>query len=361
MTSTIKNFLLVLTSILATLLLAEGASRLLLEPVSRSNFTPIPRSLTMKPPFPGAPYVLRPGSSGKQYFGSNPTGYFDEGATLTYTINSLGFRGRETTLEKPEGTVRIIGVGDSFTFGSGVRNEDTFLSVLEDTLADDTSPEVEVINLGVGGYNTVHELSILYHMGRQLDPDIVLLVYFLNDTNAGGTAQAFRPKQTENELPFWRRHSRLADIIASGIEQGKAADRLVSDYISSYKDDSTGWKRSREALRKARQLAKQEDFELVLVIFPVLWNLTEDYPFREIHNKISSFAQGIDLTVYDLLPAFDGYDGPELWAHPNNQHPSAQGHRIAGTALADFLSKTYPSIIGHRRHPLPSESPQNSP
>jgi len=316
----------------------------------------------MKPPFPGAPYIPRPNSTGTQHFGTNPDGYFDEGATLTYKINSLGFRGKETTIEKPDNTIRIAGIGDSFTFGSGVRNADTFLSVLESNLADSLDgTNVEVLNLGVGGYNTVHELSLLYHTGVKFQPDIVVLCFFLNDTNAGGTAQAFSPRLPEDQLPFWRRHSRLTDILASRFERQQAARGLVENYRESYQPDATGWMRSRKALRKIRMLSEQHDFKLVLVIFPVLWNLTDNYPFLGIHQTVSDFASGIGIPVLDLLPAFNGFNGPELWAHPNNQHPNAEGHRIAGNALAIFLTTTYPSIFRNPQHQLPLDNRQNSP
>ena len=38
-----------------------------------------------------------------------------------------------------------------------------------------------------------------------------------------------------------------------------------------------------------------------------------------------------------LLAAFEGHDGPELWAHPSNQHPNERAHAIAADALAGFL------------------------
>ena len=43
--------------------------------------------------------------------------------------------------------------------------------------------------------------------------------------------------------------------------------------------------------------------------------------------------------MVDLLPAFAGHDGPELWVHPTNQHPNEAGHAIAGRALFEFLDE----------------------
>ena len=46
-------------------------------------------------------------------------------------INRYGQRGKDYPLEKEPGEFRIIGLGDSLTFGPGVRDEDTYLAQLE--------------------------------------------------------------------------------------------------------------------------------------------------------------------------------------------------------------------------------------
>src|ERR1700727_1941155 len=73
-------------------------------------------------------------------------------------INSLGLREREIPLEKPHGIFRILAIGDSFTMGWGVNAENTFTRVAEKSLnAAPSSNPVQIINAGVGNYNTVQE------------------------------------------------------------------------------------------------------------------------------------------------------------------------------------------------------------
>jgi hypothetical protein len=50
---------------------------------------------------------------------------------VTFAINQQGLRGPEVSQAKPPGTFRVLGLGDSFTFGTGVREQDTFLRRLE--------------------------------------------------------------------------------------------------------------------------------------------------------------------------------------------------------------------------------------
>ena len=93
-------------------------------------------------------------------------------------VNSLGLRDREYPMEKPPGTYRILTVGDSVTFGYGVAVEESYPKQLEEMLSE---YGVEVINLGLGGYDTINEAARLESLGVGLQPDLVLVGYCLND------------------------------------------------------------------------------------------------------------------------------------------------------------------------------------
>lgn len=334
--SILQNLALTLGTLVVLGLLLEGGARLVLPPPGPTNFTPVPTSLSMPADFPGVRFVLRPSASAVQHFPSDPHGYFDPGATLTYHTNALGFRGPETPLEKPPGTFRIVGVGDSFTFGSGVRRKDTFLAELERRLnAGGGAPRFEVLNLGVPAYDTEEEAYLLYNRGMRLHPDLVVMCFFLNDAWGGQENNAFNPPR--DSLPFWRRYSRLADYVATGIARHNAQATLIRQYHLAYEDRATGWKKVRHALHETKRLTDSAGVPFVLILFPELWKLSKDHPFADIHAKVAAFAESQGIPVLDLLPAFKGHDGPELWVHPANQHPNAEAHRIAGDALYRFL------------------------
>ena len=68
-------------------------------------------------------------------------GTFDNGFfSVHVAINSRGLRGDEVSLQKPVGVRRVLVVGDSFGWGFGVEQEDTFGARLERAL-----PDTEVI------------------------------------------------------------------------------------------------------------------------------------------------------------------------------------------------------------------------
>ncbi len=88
---------------------------------------------------------------------------------MRYKINSLGFRGREYNLHKPDGIFRIVVIGDSLTFGDGVEERYHFLTLLEKYYKN-----VEVLNLGVSGFGIDQELLFLKKKGFKFEPDLIL-------------------------------------------------------------------------------------------------------------------------------------------------------------------------------------------
>ena len=123
------------------------------------------------------PYGLTPGLRWTGIHAGTP------GRELTFTVNSLGLRGPETAVDKPEGVLRVLFVGDSVTEGSDVSDEDIFPRVVERLLNDEIHApgRFETLNMGVGGYNTYTEKHGLFSVGFALDPDVVVVGFCYND------------------------------------------------------------------------------------------------------------------------------------------------------------------------------------
>jgi lysophospholipase L1-like esterase len=100
----------------------------------------------------------------------------------TVRINAWGFRGPEWPATKPPGGFRIIVMGDSFTFGQGIGEEERYTTLLEKQLrAKFSGKTLEVLNLGVAGYSAVDEAILLEKIGPLLHPDLVLVQFTGND------------------------------------------------------------------------------------------------------------------------------------------------------------------------------------
>jgi hypothetical protein len=93
-----------------------------------------------------------------------------------------GIRAPAPDVEKPPGTVRIVGIGDSVMFGWGVPYDRSYLPELEARLrAAAPGRRWEVVNLAVPGYNTVMEVETLRTKGLRWAPDVVIVGHVWND------------------------------------------------------------------------------------------------------------------------------------------------------------------------------------
>jgi hypothetical protein len=100
---------------------------------------------------------------------------------VTYEINSLGLRGDEMpSPAKPEGTYRVLMLGDSFVLGYTVDRRDLFVDQLERWWRAE-GRKVDVINAGTEGYSTDQEVLWLALHGKEFKPDLVLLFPYDND------------------------------------------------------------------------------------------------------------------------------------------------------------------------------------
>ena len=103
----------------------------------------------------------------------------DTKETFSSKANSGGWKDTEHQLSKSNGSVRILILGDSNTFGH-VPIKDVYPRVVE-KLLNDAGCDVEVISMGYGGWGTDQELVALRRSGLAHDPDIVISQFDTND------------------------------------------------------------------------------------------------------------------------------------------------------------------------------------
>jgi lysophospholipase L1-like esterase len=153
----------VLGSLLLALAIAEGAVRL----ISPQEVGPV--RFVCNPELGEIPV---PGQHGERKF----PGVF----TFTYSNNSLGWRGRREYQPRKQTRYRVLFLGDSFTYGIGVNDDQTFPAEVGKKLkADDLS--VEVMNAGCPGKGTDYELKLFQTVGYKFHPDLTVLCFFCND------------------------------------------------------------------------------------------------------------------------------------------------------------------------------------
>ena len=340
-----KRFLFTLVVFLVFLLVLEVALRVFGIPRTISDLREDPGLVQRTGN--GLGYSYRPGWSG-----------YHAGGMVR--INSFGWRGKEFSVEKPFGTIRILGVGDSFTFGRAVDDEDIFLAKLEAMLNSDGGARYEAINSGHENINTVKELRYFKEKDMlKLRPDVLVLGFTVhNDAQAVKNRTLYRRYRRMASLPLRMSESerfkniaesvRLARILRAGIEWAYH-DELTEVYyrivLSNYEDDSRSWKACREALIGFQEICLANRIPLIVALFPVytreLNQTYKDYPedFRRVHDKLKSVFDGREgVTVIDMLDtlANSGLTINEIRV-PIDGHPNRVWHEIVAGKLYETI------------------------
>jgi len=224
-------------------------------------------------------YSLRPGAASTWKFKQ-----FDQ----VVQINSLGLRDREVG-PKVAGELRVLVLGDSMTFGHGVRDEETWPNQLEKILSGNSGKKVDVINAAVKGYGTDHQYKFFRDRLVSLKPDILVLAVYGNDLvdnishplftldqegllvalDAAEDAMYTEAKLHE-ALPGMLSNSRLGRALIP-VFSGLVARDALSFQEKPEARDSFTWagRKARVAIYRLFELSKQHDFEFLVLGLPV--------------------------------------------------------------------------------------------
>lgn len=324
-----QGMALIVISTIVTLLIIEGVTRFIYTAVKLDYQIEMSRyAAVMKRPDErgGVSHVHVPGTR----------------ATLMAVpveINSHGFRDAESPQEKAGNVFRILLLGDSLTFGWGARAEDRFSNRLEQSLNAEAArrglaTRIEVINTGVGNYNTVQEVEFFAQAGRQWKPDLVLLNYFINDAEPVPIQRS--PASIQYSYLAMLLWGRL-DTLSRMTEKGEG---FFSYYAALYGDDRPGWIKAKAALAKLQALSAQDGFRLVVTLLPELHVVGKTYGFADVHAKVEAAAHEAGIgEIVDLAPHFTDSDPMSLWVSPDDAHPNGEGHRILHDGIYDYLLK----------------------
>ena len=105
-------------------------------------------------------------------------------------FNSNGFRGEEFSEEKPSNVYRIFMVGGSTMLGAETSNDTTISSILQNMFdSEDLDTEIEIINSGISGGNTLSELELIKSKLVKYEPDLIIMYDGWNDLSADYTVE----------------------------------------------------------------------------------------------------------------------------------------------------------------------------
>ena len=255
---------------------------------------------------------------------------------VDFRTNAQGLRDREFSFERAPGKLRIAMLGDSLTVGWGVPVDDTFAKRIERMYAA-AGIDAEVINFGVGNYNTVQEVQAFLAQGYRYRPDVVVLNYFVND------AELLTPASVPS--PLMRACYACVFLAGRGdavMRQFLGSMDWAQYYLSLYGDGtSQGWLEAKAAIGRLADATKASGVKLVIVNLPELHDV-KDYRFGRITDLVRQAADENGAAFVDVLPAMADQPSAKLWVTPPDPHPNAYANELIAKALFAALQKLRP-------------------
>lgn len=353
-----RDILLILIGLLAALLIGEAAIRI--------YFALAPDPLHSRYVRDAATgYRLRPGP------------FWEDDRDPSDRVNSLGFRDVEHPVPAPEGTWRIVGIGDSFVLGA-VPIEQNFLRLAGTELGAD------VALMGLGGYGPVEYLGALRTAGLSLEPDRVVLCFYVgNDITGIPMHGAVRGGEvyftgSSNRWTDLLRHSQLFALVErvfvtrvriSNLRRAERAPAATGGPSAYYRVIEKNrlpvyaldpaprteelWAEAESILQTFDATCRRAEVPWTLLLIPselqvdpgVRMGMLEalhldpaDYDFDRPQRRLTNFAKVHGIDLLDLTAEFRNAcaDGEDLYI-PNDTHWSIAGNRLAAKMLAAHL------------------------
>jgi lysophospholipase L1-like esterase len=262
--------------------------------------------------------------------------------------NALGMRSAAVG-PKRLGAQRVLALGDSFTYGHGVQDDETYPAVVE-TLLRTRGHDVEVLNAGVPGYNTDQSYTYALRDGLALEPDVVLLGIHSSDVSDNYESSLFDvdgarlvPRDARQTrmyelgsivgwIPAAIRRSRTFDVLVSSIEwhDTPSARPAVADL------DAWSYAKIRLEVDDLRRRGRVLGVATAVVLMPCKKALAPGAadPYGPLARDLA--ALGVPVLPAAAALREHGDALAPLFFH-DDPHLNADGNRALARVVADFL------------------------
>ncbi|MFN0206785.1 MAG: hypothetical protein ACKVS6_10805 [Planctomycetota bacterium] len=282
------------------------------------------------------------------------------GQWVPLTINSLGFRGPELAEHKQPGEIRIQCLGDSFVFGGGVGDDDTFPANAQ-KICNNSNPKPIWINSGGNGYDGREAAGYLDFYYPTVRPDIVVFGWNWNDlVSIAGESSA---EITSFDSPRLKTLASLFGVETLTLRKTaiykfvnyyqnprqwnkpETLDAFKQEYLSKVVGAANGpgsadrWNLARKAISRMNELCKKHGSKYFVFVMPELtWK--ESARFVAI-DKLEALLDSLKIPFVDAQPEFfDSFKaGRHMVQNLDPAHPSAEGQRMLAEVLVNALAK----------------------
>jgi hypothetical protein len=297
--------------------------------------------------------------------------------------NSFGLRSPEVAVPKPAGTIRVLLLGDSFTFGLRVKDDEVFGRRLEEMLRGKYgAAPVEVVSAGVISYCPLLEYLQYRHHLHVLEPDLVVLNFDMSDVQdhmaysrdavvgRDGAPLFVTEPSLRNQAPSAMPKLLLFEWLGRRIQgaQGRVESTLkgipfVRDqdrYLWAL-DGGPEWDaEARNAMAPILDLSRlleRDGIPLLLATYPQPWQVSADAtpmpPIRDqygvgrntVHlndrpfGKLASFASSHHIPFVNATSAFRQDAAPASLFLGYDFHFTPRGHQVYADVLGQFITE----------------------
>jgi len=301
--------------------------------------------------------------------------------------NSMGLRNRQITTPKPKDTIRILFVGDSYTLGWGVDENETFPRLTENILrANFPDKDIEVINAGMPTTGPDYYYLFIKNEIDRLEPDIIVVGFWMVDdipddmyytdwltTDNNGLPIEIKRRSEfvdiegnslpvdlplKYKIPYLRDlhlFSFIADMLipftkTDGDQQNGFSPRACL-YLRSCHDLDEAKIKTKKLFVAMKNLADKHSVRMLTVFIPAefeidrtarpkygievqLTQTDKNYPYEE----FSSFFKGNGIDYMDIRGKFLENSDIRSYFEKDN-HWNTNGHKLAAEVISKKLSE----------------------
>ena len=257
-------------------------------------------------------------------------------------------------------------LGDSHTFGWGVKLNNIFSEIIEQKLNTYSSKlKFEVLNCGVYGYGTGHQIKFLTKYGFQMEPDLVVLAMdFLHDIKKNNqdfyalednkvirgskSCIAERSRSFTRYLPFssfLRGHCHFCRFI--GPEILKMSAQIFNSNHSNNDTESSNEEFDLENTKKffdfLNKELKNRRIKFVVVILPEFESLKQEFEidqnFWNLLRSFEGFLSREEIIYLSLQKNFEQKLNSSDLTFKYSHHFNAKGHKFIAEQIKEFLNE----------------------
>lgn len=274
-----------------------------------------------------------------------------------FRVSPSGFRANGLGERQCVGK-RIVALGDSFTFGMGVADHETWPAYLEKEIQESVSSSTCVVNAGIVGYGTFQIEDLISEKRLFKDTDLAVYALYWNDYMTTAPPQANDQSRISEHGYFrWDPINRLVSgeigwlnrwldksIVVSKLKLARNRFLRPSNYAVEFNKLLTGqldelsFQPVNSALSRIKRRADTANVNTFVIILPVydLLGTATNY-----NSTIRALLEELGIPYLDAFELFDNLPNPKQYFLPEkvDVHLNSDGYGILARRLYQSLTE----------------------